>query len=396
MSTGSSGGFDSALNLVRNITLTYKNTAGDGSSIADIGKIGYVEPITLVASSVKTMDTKTRLNIEHGILNYYASMYVRAMGFLATRGINTNILKSLDSLNPDRDLATVTAAITQESSMGYVRVMKDQERIANTEKYLALGALDFGRVRNGTVSTEADTNFGAGNVDAVPNVDVGVKINLDSFEKDQHTVGKVIDVSFQTGDRLSQTVSLPIVVKLGNMIVPSEVIQNIITMNEDSIRIGSRFKDALAGRIGFVKDFILCSDLIEKQRSTLMKDPSRAYEALLARVNSSKFYSILSRNISLSTISGILIMTETENDAIKRELGGDLTNKITRKKVFDNSSVMIIAVIDRQWEQVSIFVRGFDNHSTIPFNGFSDAKNTSSDAIQEIIKTMSMGKIPSF
>lgn len=395
MSTGSSSGFDSALNLVRNITLTYKNTAGDGSSIADIGKLGYVEPITLVASTVKTMDAKTRFNIEHGILNYYASMYVRAMGLLATRGIDTNILKTLDSLNPDRDLATVTAAITSESSNGLVKLNSDRERVTNTKKYLALEALDFGRVKNGVISTES-TNYAASEVEAVPSVDSGLKVNLDVFEKDQYTVGKVIDASFQVGDRLGQTVTLPIVIKLGNMIVPSEVIQNIVTMNEDSIRIGARFKDALSGRISFIKDFILANDLIEKQRTTMMKDPSRAYEALLARVNSSKFYSILSRNISLSTISGILIMTEVENNAIKRELGGDLTNRITRKKVFDNSSVMIIAVIDREWEQVSVFIRGFDDYSTIPFSGFSDAKNTSSDAIQEIVKTMSMGKIPSF
>lgn len=402
--------FDSLLEIVRRVTFTYKNTAGSGSTIADISKIGLVAPITLVSSNLKS--TKELYDIQQGILNIYAAFYIQAVSILSTKIADARILKILDSVNPDRDLNTVTTALSIESNNNaikplYTKTTEDQY-VENVRKYLSLEGLDIGaktirgRKRISVESVLEDVVEDM--VDLTNTKDRSEKSavgatslqRVDSFEKSEKTVGKVIEVSFQVGKDNKEKVTVPVVIRLDNMIIPGEVLTNIMTMNEDSIRLGSRFKDMLAGRISPIKDFLLCSDLIKKQKSTLMKDPSRAYASLLARINNSKLYSILSRNVSLSTISGIMIISEVEENEIRGAIGGDLTNKKTRNMVFDNSSVMIIAVVDREWETVKIFVRDLDNYSEIPFSRFKDSTTGNTDALTEVFKSMSVGRVPTF
>lgn len=403
--------FDSLLEIVRRATFTYKNTAGSGSSIADISKIGLVAPITLVSSNLKS--TKELYDIQQGILNIYAAFYIQAVSILSTKIADARILKILDSVNPDRDLNTVTTALSIESHKSSIRPyhkpITEDEYVKNVRKYLSLEGLDIGAktIHGGKrISVESVLedvvedmiDLTNNKVDKEEKTTVGAVSTqrLDSFEKSEKTVGKVIEVSFQAGKDNRDKVTVPVVIRLDNMIIPGDVLTNIITMNEDSIRLGSRFKDMLAGRISPIKDFLLCSDLIKKQKSTLMKDPSRAYASLLARVNNSKLYSILSRNISLSTISGIMILSEAEENEVRARIGGDLTNKKTRNMVFDNSSVMIIAVVDREWESVKIFVRDMDNYSEIPFSRFKDSTTGNTDALTEVFKSMSVGRVPTF
>lgn len=398
--------FDSLLEIVRRVTLTYKNTAGEGSSIADISKIGLVAPITLVSSNLKS--TKELYDIQQGLLNIYAAFYIQAVSILSTKIADARILKILDSVNPDRDLNTVTTALSIESHRDIYAKESDQDYVANVRKYLGLEGLDFG-IKNPNLKRKISLEDALDDlVDEVGDIVEGERYEaktsvgavstkkVDSFEKTEKTVGKVIEVSFQAGEKGTEKVTVPVVIRLDNMIVPGEVLSNILTMNEESIRLGSRFKDMLAGRISPIKDFLLCSDLIKKQKSTLMKDPSRAYASMLGRINSSKMYSILSRNVSLSTISGIMVISEVEENEVRGLIGGDLTNKKTRNMIFDNSSVMMIAVVDREWETVKIFVRDMDNYSEIPFSRFKESTTANTDALTEVFKSMSVGRVPTF
>lgn len=409
--------FDSGLEIIRRTLFTYKNTAGSGSAITEIGKIGRFEPITLVSSNLKTL--KELPDIQHGILNIVAAFYVQGITILATKMVDTRILSILDATNPDRDLQTITTALAIESFNSPVKEeMTEAEYRSNVKNFLALEALQpafverlktikyskenldiIEDVRNVNATSDRTLPFASNGEQEHKDTSAGAvsTAKVDYLEKTEKTVGKVIEVSMQVGPRSTDKVAVPIVIKLDNMIVPGEVLSNIITMNEESIRFGSRFKDAITGRIHPIKDFLLCNDLVKKQKENLIKDPTRAYASLLNRVNNSKLYSILSRNISLSTISGVLMLSEVEMAEVSKRIGGTLDNKLTRKKVFDNSSVMVIAVVDRTYEIVTIYVRDMDNYSEIKFSSFKESTTgNNNDALMEVFKSMSVGRVPTF
>jgi hypothetical protein len=129
----------------------------------------------------------------------------------------------------------------------------------------------------------------------------------------------------------------------------------------------------------------------------MMKDPSGIYTQILKRINSSRAYSALTGNISMAAISSIFVISAKTEKAIKEKIGGDLTNKLTRKIVFDNISAMCIVVVDDEWEMVSIYIRDMDSYSQNSFNDFKVVSDkASASQITDMLKAFSIGQAPSF
>lgn len=374
------GVFDSLLNTIRNVVVTYKGTVGDGVSLADVSKIARIEPITLISSNLT--GTKELYEILHGILNIYASYYLQAVHILSAELADVRILKILDKTNPDRDMKTVLAS-------GYTAYESLNIKTLSLEN----SKFKLPMLNNQVISTESilDEDEGSSLTTATD--------KLETFEKLGSAVGKVIELIFNVrkeGCREVDTVTIPVVIKLDNMIIPADVIGNVVVANKDEITLGSRFKDALAGRISFIKDFILCNDLIKAQKKTMIKDPTGYYAQMLKRVNNSRIYSALTGNISLAGISSICVISEEDEQEIQKQIGGKLTNQKTREIVFNNTSAMMIVVIDREWQRVSMYVRDIDGFSQNSFDSFKGMSNKDNNNIADILKAFSVGNMPSF
>lgn len=374
------------LETIRNVVVTYKGTVGDPISLADISKIARVEPITLISSNLT--GTKELYTILHGALNIYAAYYLQAVSILSAQLSDVRILKILDKTNPDRDLKTLLTS-------GYT-AYEDYKETSKNIKTLSLENCKFKLPMLKSDSQELSMEaFG----DEPENVLSNTTKRVETFEKLGAAVGKVIEVEFNVrsdSDSRGQSISMPVVVKLDNMIIPSEVIQGIVTSNKDEIRLGSRFQDAISGRIGFVKDFLLCSDLIKTQKKTMIKDPTGYYSQLLKRINNSRLYSALSGNISLAGISSIVVLSEEDEQEIQRQIGGKLTNQKTRDIVFDNTSAMMIMVVDKEWERVSIYIRDVDGFAQNSFDDFKVMSSAGNNNIGDILKAFSLSSPPSF
>lgn len=378
-----STGEPSILEIVRNVIVTYKGTVGEPLSIADVTKIARVEPITIVSSNLT--GTKELYNILHGVLNIYSAYYLQAISILSAQLADVRILKILDKTNPDRDIKTLLTS-------GYTAFESFSENIKTLSLENAKYSLPM-ISSNKKISTEAI-------FDEDQNVLTTSVHKIDTFEKLGAAIGKVMDVRFtvkKEGEHDASEISIPVVVKLDTMIIPSDVVGSILSMNEQDITFGARFREAISGRIRFIKDFILCSDLIKSQKKTMIKDPTGYYNQLLKRINNSRLYSAISGNISLAGISSIFVISEEDENEIQKKIGGKLTNQKTREIVFDNISAMAIVVVDRSWERVSIYIRDIDGFSQNSFDDFKSASDKSSGVqIQDILKSFSLGNNPVF
>lgn len=374
------------ITTLRDILVTYKGTLGDGMSVADISKIARIEPITLISSNLSGV--KELYFILHGILNIYAAYYLQAISILSTQLNDVRILKILDKTNPDRDLKTLlTSGHIAYEQMSHTTASIETLSLANSKFKLPSAKA----TKPAFESLFEDTSN-------EPPLSSSIQ-RLDTFEKLGVAIGKVLELRFsvkpETGSDNTE-VSLPVVVKLDNMIIPSDVITNITVSNKDEITLGSRFKDAITGRISFIKDFILASDLIKAQKKSMIKDPTGYYSQMLKRLNNSKLYSALSGNISLAGVSSIVIISEEEEDAIQRQIGGKLSNATTRKIVFDNISAMMIVVVDKSWERVSIYVKDIDGFSQSSFDSFKPMASKEGAMIQDLLKAFTLNSPPSF
>lgn len=389
---------------VRNIITTYKGTVGDGMSLADISKIARVEPLTLISSNLTGV--KDLYNILHGVLNIYSAYHLQAVNILSTQMVDSRILRILDKTNPDRDLKTFLTS----GQFGMEALNLDSLNVEGSALATRTMSLEGCKYRlpmlksdqSKRVSTESldhQSIYGEGDDVTEDSALNAAMLRVDSFDKLGLTVGKVIEVSFfanNENDGDGQKVRVPVVVKLDTMIMPSDAVQRILTSNTDEITFGARFKDAISGRIPFIKDFLLCQDLIKSQKRAMIKDPTSYYSNLLKRVNNSKMYSVLSGNISMAGISSVYVLSEEDEEQIQRKIGGKLTNQKTRDIVFDNTSAMLIVVIDKEWERVSIYVRDISGFSQASFDSFRGATDKNSTMIADMLKGFTMNNPPSF
>lgn len=376
------------LETIRNIIVTYKGTVGEPISLADISKIARVEPITLVSSNLNGI--KELYNILHGILNIYAAYYLQAIGILSAQLVDVRILKILDKTNPDRDLKTLLTS-------GYTAYENFKE---NRENIKTL-SLENCKYKLPLLNTDKINKISLESIyDESEDSTLTSSINrLHAFERVATAVGKVIEVKFtvrKDNGRRNDEISIPVVVRLDTMIIPADVVDSILISNTNEITLGNRFKDAISGRINFIKDFILASDLIKAHKKTLMKDPTGYYSLMLKRINNSRLYSALSGNISLAAISSIIIISEEDEQEVQKAIGGKLTNQKTKEIIFNNTSAMMIVVIDKEWERVSIHIKDIDGFSQNTYDDFKQMSNSSNNNITDILKAFSLGNPVSF
>lgn len=456
---------DSFLDTVRRWTLTYRNTLGDGTSLADISKSTSVMPLTIVSPKLKTL--KEAPDIMDGTTLYYGIRYMTALSILGLHLSDGRILPMIDRLNPNRDMDTLLTSIATESSSDFFAPCTPEELAKNYRRYFGHVGLEHGvtsikgieasypptmmeefyaleaskngnknyRQQAGTFinkpeevnirdnsNNEQNTLLVNNNHDesitfdhsdnsrrviheadqrtddekATATGSIGIK-TLDGFEDAEGVTGKVFEANFQVGNSKEQ-VKVPILVQLDAVHVPSDVIVNLMLMNKDSIRMSSRASDALHRRIHLFWDFFLARDLLRNQKRNLLKDPTRATATLLNQKDKNRLYGMLSRNVSLNTVSAILLITEEEENDIRREIGGTLEDKTTRKIVFDNAGVMIIGVVDREARSVTYYIRDMDTRSVIPFSRFNsrNTNNSSPDMVMDMYKSMAEGRVPTF
>lgn len=374
------------IDAVRNSLYTYKGTVGRSLSVADVSKIARIEPITIVSNDL--VSTKELYNILHGVLNIYAGYYIQAISILATQLEDIRILKILDRTNPDRDLKTMLTA-------GYVSAASTESRNLETLS-LAKSKYKLNFLSNSKVSQE-----GRILPDENENVQtLGTSISkIETFEKLGPAIGKVIELKFKVRPENSKDtneVSIPVAVKLDTMILDADIVNNILTLNKDEITFSSRLSDVLSGRISFIKDFLLASDLIKNQKKILYKNNSEAYAAILKRVNNSRIYSGLSGNVSVAGVSSIYVLSEKSEAMLAKKLGGRLSSPKIRSMIFENTMAMVIVVIDREWERVSIYVRDMDGFSQNSFDAFKTQSDKGSSQILDMFKSFTMGNAPSF
>lgn len=361
------------LESIRNILVTYKGTVGSPLSLADVAKIARIEPITLISNDL--VGVKELYTILHGVLNIYSAYYLQAVSILSAQLQDARILQILDRTNPDRDLKTLLTT----SQTAY----EDYKNI----KTLSLENIKY---KLPMLSNEAVGDLGEDKLTSSIH-------KLDTFEKLGVAVGKVIELRFTLRNgKETDEVTVPVVVKLDSMVVNNEVIKSILVTNTEEITFSSRISDVFKGKISFIKDFLFASDLIKNHKKTLFKDNTNTYNNMLKRINNSRIYSALSGNISLAGVSAIVVMSESDENEINRKLGGKLSSTKIRDLVFENTMAMMIVVVDKEWERVSIYIRDIDNFAQNPFSAFKNMSDKNNDSILDIFKAFSMGNAPSF
>lgn len=336
------------------------------SSLVGATSVARVEPLCIVDADVVNLEyLPDTLNV---LQNIFSGYYLQALQLMTNLG-SVSVSKTLGRLSPNR-------------SGGFESYGNIVAPNVSMEAYkYKLPSYDINHAMESDDTKKQ--NSGSNQF---------TELSKNAFGDSSLVTGKMYNVTIKEG---SNSASVPVAIKLLVNTIPTSVVVSLMALhNQLDYDFKERFHAWRAGRIQFVRDLILCKDLIDKHRNTLIKDPTGVYSEIVNRQNKNLKAGIVNQTVSLATASNLAIISSDTAEQIERKLDGSLDNFKTRHAIFQTTNLMILVVIDKSWEQVTFYHRGINAFSKVSVKDLKASSKKDGGDVNAILKAFIEGKAP--
>lgn len=366
-----------------------KNRALDISadSLVDYTQPTRIEPLTLVEQNLWREPYME--DFMQTLLNIFSGYYMQAVSLAAEiKGISVS--KRLERFNPKRDplnnLAdAVISAVSVEDGVKFG--LPSLESMSTLAKANHLGAVNWS-----SHSTEA----AAVNTPNKKPVDIELtsKETLQALRDNSNlAVGKMLEVTISVDDN---KVKVPVNVRLQTVPVPSRSMTLFLTAGAQNRSLKERWYDFKADKLTFFADIIGVRDLLDDHRRNIIKDETGLYLKHLQQKRANALTGLITGRPSVATASNIIVITTEQRIALERELNIKLSTLAGRRVLEQNSGIMLLAVVDRSYEQVEIFHRGIEGSTELSINAIKNASKNTGPDVMKIFEMYKAMKAPTF
>jgi hypothetical protein len=329
-----------------------------------------LSPIVLIDKRVLDVDAGLIKALLQTLLSVYSAHYLQAINMELNVG-DVNVTKILDKFSTDRDVL----------------------RAAGSSNYLSMEALsdwvgglpDF---LKGNTDEPAIRTFGSGEGQAGTN-----KENIANIMEDSNlAVGKVLEVKVFSGEH---TISIPVTVTVMPKVINSDDIVDITAHASADKTWSGRWHAWRSGEIRFVKDYLLCLDLIEGDRKALMADKTGTLLTIRSKRTKGILAALVSGRASPNAVSTMVVVSKQTAEQMEFALKGKLKNHHTRDEYFKSTTAMMLVVVDTTMERFSIYQRGIADVGMYTLDDIKmSTKKGGVPDIESIMKAYKLGEAP--
>lgn len=364
--------------VVKGLMSTVLNAAKSSMSInslADLAKPCRVEPIAIIDNVLA--DQPYMQDLMKLSTSQFAAYYLQAVNMVMGVG-RIDTLKVFDSLNPVRSvggdvLGTVFSKELYSEGLPSLESFSqrvDQREIAE----YSFEAYTYGmEAADKEAAKKAHANLSSSDTGKI-------------YEVENLAVGKLLNVTIDGGD--GNKAQLPVLIRLIPAVVPSEALTHIFTAGgRDSW--SHRYFLVKTGQLQFWRDFVLGQDMIDAHMKTLMTDRSGVYKEITDRRRNNVSKAVTSGRVSLADASNIAIISSATMKTTASQLYSRIDDISVREKIFDNSYLLMLLVVDERWGRVTVYHRGIDLSSTYRLDDIKMAEKNKGTDITELFKMFS-------
>jgi hypothetical protein len=367
-------------------------------SLSTIAESSRVEPLCLVDSDLTHLEYTPM--VMQAMQNMFAGYYINALNMMTTID-GVSVASKLGQLNPNRKLTEMLEgyAFTTISKESYAMRLPMRDKKSKGFALESNNDLSYIEKRIDSLHDDLDKTKDrildnvSGNDSKGSNA--GIKdTTKDLTELTPLCIGKVYNVDIQEGSTKGSMIKATIQVAIrvfANQLSSDSMVNLFTFKNNFDMSFKERWHAWRSGRLEFFKDLLLCRDLIKKHRNTLIHDKSGIYKEIVSRQSGNTIMSILTGKPSLATISNLAVISENTAKRIEAELGSRLSKEHTRDLIFKNTNVMILCVVDTEYEHVTFYHYGISTGSTC---SLSDLKKKKDGDIGDVLKAFAQGMAP--
>ena len=347
------------------------------TSLSEVTNLTRVEPLTIISKDLLTVEYLP--DIMQSLLNMFSGYYLQAVNKITTIS-DVRVAKILDRLNPDRDMEVFLLSTENFKKTYEISIESFKYKLPTQQHKLSLE--DDNEI---TISGMNKDQINAAMVD-LTNLAVGkllnVIVNLPGVDEEgKQTVTKI---------------TIPINVRLAVTTLPNQSIEHIFTLQTEENTLTERWHKWRAGQISFIKDLILCQDLITEHKKALMNDKAGVYTEIVKRASNAKKYGLLTNNPSLASASNLFVISDSAAKSIEAKFNGKLADPRVRHSVFENTYAMVIAVVELPWERVTFYTRGIAQSTEVSIKDIKASNKNKGPDVMDILKSYTSGNAPSY
>lgn len=363
-----SNGGGTVINTISGLFKIFKrgNAASQQNSLVELTSAARVEPLCVISQDCVNVEYMP--DVMQTLQSLFTGYYLQAIS-LTTNLERVQVIKVLDKLNPNRS-GDMTFSMETFKPNWQMSQESYKYRLPTSTNVLAMEA-------------EIDR--------------VDIRLEKDSLKTTRElsnlAVGKLINVTIRDGD---QELIVPINIRLAVTSIPDKSLDYLFSLPSQDQSLTERYHLWRSGRINFFSDLVMCQDLIDAHKKALMNDKNGVYSQIITNANNHKTKGFFSNNPSLASASNLFVISETTAANIEQKLGGKLANARIRDQLFSTGYGMIIAVVNREWDNVTFYHRGIALGTTVSKADLKSINKGNGPDIGDILKSLTAGNNPVF
>ncbi len=380
------------LGVLKKVFAAWMQNKGQGGDLIKYTASSRVEPIALIDSDVLHHDMLP--DVMQSLQSIFAGYYLQALAISSNIG-RIDVIKHLDKLNPNRN------PVDAMGSSSWLMSMESYQhgglpRLNTRPGMEAYDAPEYENAKDKDAKKRVSGPMTDRNQSKDGKSDNGnVGINKDNFASVRDlanlSVGKLLNVEITDG---ANKATIPISIRLMATYIPTSSIIHILSLGNKDTTMKERWHGWRSGRLEFVRDIIFCQDLIDAHKKNLIDDKSGVYNEILKRRRNNAISTLVSGDPSLATASNLLVCSMETIRTLEGEIGREFKDFKTREKIFAESYLMIIAVIDKEWDRVTFYHRGINLPTQVSLRDLRVANKGTGPDVSEILKAYQLGNGP--
>lgn len=385
---------NSAFKMLKDRASSVDKHALASDSLVEYTRSTRTEPITMIDHTI--INRPELSDLMATLTTIYAAMYSQAFSIAINHEIGSiKALKALDKINPNRSVmknfpGLESHALTLPDYRNIENNYKVTNKITMEGNFNVGGGVVF--QPNGNIAVGANASYDSGpNVIDVNNKNKAtVEMETDAITKFHQNLstGILFDVSVSAN---GASLSVPLSVRLLANDMNTNNLLSILKAAVVNKTAKERYREWRAGGLSFWSDVVLCRDILKEQRKNIIKDQTGVYSEVIKRRNNNKWAGIFSGTPSISNISNILVLDSGTVSHFERETFKKLKDTKVRDAIFNNTNVMILAVVDTDREVVTLYYHSISVPTIVTFRDLKSYTKKQGLDPMEVLRSFQMG-----
>lgn len=378
---GVNTGIDSA---IKALTTTLERSPGNYVKATQSIR---VEPFTLVdARAVRYPNIKDVLNTAQRLFTGYYLMAVAADNTID----GVKVSKYLDRFAPDRSAGS--AALNMLSTESYQFGLPFVGEAVGLERYNGYcteAALPYSANSNQSLFHKT---LDAAAATAEDQRGTGMSVNAAAAtakDIDNLAVGQIVDVTI---DKDGKKATLPVQIRLRTIGADPAVMREILALGGEDRSRSAMLRKFRVGEISNFRDLVTNTQYIDRYRQAAMADTSGYFRAAYKRANKGLLATLLTGEASMGVASSIAITTTETIRDVEAVIDGRFSDFRVRQRIFDDSLMMLLFVIDQDHDTVTLYTRDIEQAGVYAIKDLKGGGK--SNDLTDILKIFMEGRVP--